>query len=107
MLEPDDYQWLFRRSPAMATSIGDDGTYLDVNDAFLARLGYERADMVGRKPSEFVTPESASRIEEEFLPALRRTGKLENKPIGFVASTGEVVECMTNSIVPFTTSDSS
>ena len=43
MLRPDDYQWLFRKSPAMATSIGEDGTYLDVNDAFLARLGYERA----------------------------------------------------------------
>ena len=101
MLGPDDYQWLFRKSPAMATSIGEDGAYVDVNDAFLERLGYERADMVGRKPSEFVTPESARRIEEEFLPALRRTGKLENKPIGFVSSTGEIVECMTNSIVEY------
>jgi PAS domain S-box-containing protein len=101
MLKPDDYQWLFRKSPAMATSIGEDGTYVDVNDAFLARLGYGRADMVGHKPAEFVTPESARRIEEEFLPALRRTGKLENKPIGFVAATGEVVECMTNSIVEY------
>ncbi|MDJ0813793.1 MAG: sigma 54-interacting transcriptional regulator [Woeseiaceae bacterium] len=101
MLKPDDYQWLFRKSPAMATSIGEDGRYLDVNDAFLARLGFDRQDMVGRRPSEFVTPESAQRIEEEFLPALRRTGKLENKPIGFVASSGEVVECTTNSIVEY------
>ncbi len=106
MLGPDDYQWLFRKSPAMATSIGEDGAYADVNDAFLTRLGYERADMVGRKPGEFVTPESARRIEEEFLPALRRTGKLENKPIGFVTSTGEVVECMTNSIVEYDTEGS-
>ena len=101
MLQPDDYQWLFRKSPAMATSIGEDGTYVDVNDAFLARLGYDHADMVGHKPYEFVTPESARRIDEEFLPALRRTGKLENKPIGFVSSSGEVVECMTNSIVEY------
>ena len=101
MLKPDDYQWLFRKSPAMATSIGEDGTYQDVNDALLARLGYDRADMVGRKPTEFVTPESARRIEEEFLPALRRTGKLENKPIGFVAASGEVVDCTTNSIVEY------
>ena len=97
----NDYQWLFRKSPAMATSIGEDGAYLDVNDAFLERLGYERAQMVGKRPSDFVTPESARRIEEEFLPALRRTGKLENKPIGFVASSGEVVECTTNSLVEY------
>ena len=51
-----DYQWLFRKAPAMATSIGEDGRYLDVNDALLARLGYEREEMLGRRPSEFVTP---------------------------------------------------
>jgi PAS domain S-box-containing protein len=97
----DDYQWLFRKSPAMATSIGENGVYLDVNDAFLERLGFVRDEMVGRRPSEFVTRDSAKRIEEEFLPALRRTGKLENKPIAFVAKSGEVVDCMTNSLVAY------
>jgi len=101
MTRLDDYQWLFRKSPAMATSIGEDGSYLDVNDVFLERLGYTRDEMVGRRPSDFVTPESAQRIEEEFLPALRRTGKLENKPIGFVTASGELVECVTNSLVEY------
>jgi len=97
----EDYQWLFRKSPAMASSIAENGTYLDVNDVFLERLGYEREEMVGRRPADFVTAESARRIEKEFLPVLRRTGKLENKPIGFVASSGEIVECMTNSLVEY------
>jgi PAS domain S-box-containing protein len=101
MTRLQDYQWLFRKLPTMASSIGEDGTYLDVNDALLERLGYDRDDMVGHRPAEFVTPESARRIEEEFLPALRRTGKLENKPIGFVSSSGEVVECMTNSLIEY------
>lgn len=94
-----DYQWLFRRAPSMATSIGEDGRYLDVNDAFCARLGYERAEMLGKRPGEFVTEESAIRIENELLPTLRRTGKLENKPVAFVSKNGEVVECLTNSLV--------
>jgi PAS domain S-box-containing protein len=85
----------------MATSIGEGGAYLDVNDAFLQRLGYTREEMVGRRPADFVTPESALRIETEFLPVLRRTGKLENKPITFVTSSGEIVECMTNSLVEY------
>ncbi len=101
MTDLDDYQWLFRKSPAMATSIGEDGAYLDVNDAFLERLGFARDEMIGRRPSEFVTAESAQRIETEFLPALRRTGKLEDKPIGFVGKSGELVECMTNSVVEY------
>ena len=95
----DDYRWLFRRAPVMATSIGDDGRYLDVNDALLRRLGYARDDMIGRRPEDFVTPDSAERITAEFLPTLRRTGKLENKPISFVTSDGEIVNCHVNSLV--------
>ena len=74
MITQDDYQWLFRKSPAMATSIAEDGVYLDVNDTMLDRLGYEREEMVGRNPAEFMTPESATRVRDELRPALRRTG---------------------------------
>ena len=95
----DDYQWLFRKAPTMATSIGDDGRYLDVNDAIVSRLGFDRAEMVGERPGKFVTSESAVRIEKELLPALRRTGRLEHKPIAFVAKDGEIVNCLTNSLV--------
>ena len=94
-----DYQWLFRKAPTMATAIGDDGRYLDVSDAFLARLGYARQDMVGRRTNDFVTAESAQRIDNELLPTLRRTGRLENKPVDFVAKSGEIVRCLTNSLV--------
>jgi len=99
MLSANDYQWLFRKAPTMATLIGDDGCYLDVNDAFLTRLRYSREAVVGRRPMEFVTPDSAARIEAEFLPTLRRTGKLEQKPIEFVSSDGEIVHCLTDSLV--------
>ncbi len=99
MASLDDYQWLFRKAPTMATAIGEDGRYLDVNDAFVERLGYTRRDMIGRRPGDFVTAESARRIDNELLPTLRRTGRLENKPVSFVAKSGEIVECLTNSLV--------
>ena len=99
MLREDDYQWLFRKAPAMATSIAEDGVYLDVNDTMLQRLGFAREDMVGRKPEDFTTAESAARVRDELRPALRRTGKLENKPISFVTKSGDVVDCMTSAII--------
>ena len=85
----------------MATSIAEDGVYLDVNDAMLTRLGYERDEMVGHRPEEFTTPETMERVRHELRPALRRTGKLENKPVSFVSRSGEVVDCLTNAIVEF------
>ena len=83
----------------MATLIDGDGRYLDVNDALLARLGFAREEMVGHRPAEFVSEASAQRIENEFVPTLRRTGKLENKPIALLTKSGEEVECITNSLV--------
>ncbi len=83
----------------MATLIDGDGRYLDVNDALLERLGFARDEMIGRRPAEFVSEASARRIETEFVPTLRRTGKLENKPISFLAKSGEEVDCLTNSLV--------
>lgn len=101
MTTQDDYQWLFRKSPSMATSIAEDGLYLDVNDAMLKRLGYERDEMVGRLPEDFMTLQSSERVSSELRPALRRTGKLENKPVSFMTKSGDVVDCMSNAIIEY------
>src|SRR5210317_610654 len=101
MSRNEDYQWLFRKAPSMATAIDEDGRYVDVNDAFERRMGYPRDELIGRRPLEFVTAESARRIEEEFRPALRRTGKLESKPLSFVAKSGEIVDCISDAIVEY------
>ena len=55
--------------------------------------------MVGHRPEDFTTAESGARVSDEFRPALRRTGKLENKPISFVTRSGDVVDCMTSAII--------
>ena len=101
MITQDDYEWLFRKAPVMTTSIAEDGSYLDVNDAMLQRLGYRHEQMVGQKPEMFATAETAKRIVEELRPALRRRGKLENKPVSLVTAAGEVVECITNAFVKY------
>ncbi len=101
MIDTDDYQWLFRRAPTMATAIGENGHYLDVNDAFAERLGFSREDIVGQPPEALMTEASAERLVEEFRPALRRTGKLEKKPISFVSRSGDIVDCVTDALVEF------
>ncbi len=101
MITQNDYEWLFRKAPVMTTSIAEDGSYLDVNDAMLERLGYALDEMVGRRPEEFSTPETADRIQAELRPELRRRGKLENKYVSLVSKSGEVIDCITNAFVEF------
>ncbi len=96
-----DYQWLFRRSPSMATSIDEDGRFLDVSDSFADRLGYTREALIGRAPESFMTETSARRIVDELRPALRRTGKLERKPVTFVTADGDAIACVTNAVIEY------
>ena len=89
MTDSDTYRWFFLRSPMLATLIDAEGRYEDVNEAIATRLGYTRDEMIGRRPAEFVTADTATRIEKEFVPALRRTGRLENKPVTFLGKAGK------------------
>ncbi len=83
----------------MASAIGEDGAFSDVSDAFLERLGYTRGEMIGKRPRDFVTAESRHTIEKELLPTLRRTGRLDLKPVDFLTKGGETVNCLTSALV--------
>ncbi len=95
----DDYRSLFRKVPAMAAAIGENGVFLDVNDMLIERLGFDRAEMIGRAPGDFMTADSARRVVTEFMPMLRRTGELKNQPVAFVTKAGETIDCRTNAVV--------
>ncbi len=83
----------------MAGAIGEDGSFTDLSDAFLARLGYTRDEMVGRRPRDFVSAQSRQTIDKELLPTLRRTGRLDLKPVDFLTRDGETVNCLTSALV--------
>ena len=76
----DRYQWLFRKSPALIVSLDEDGFFLDASDAWLRRFGYARDEIPALRPQDIASAEASKRIVEEFLPLLRRTGRLESVP---------------------------
>jgi PAS domain S-box-containing protein len=95
----DRYQWLFRKSPALTVSLDEDGYFLDASDAWLKRFGYTREELDHKRPGDFGSEESARRIAEEYLPLLRRTGRLDSVPIDISTKDGERVDCLAHAIV--------
>jgi PAS domain S-box-containing protein len=95
----DRYQWLFRKSPAMTVSLNEEGYMLDASDAWLRRFGYTREEIVDLRPQDLGSPDSARRIVEEYLPILRRTGRLDGVPVDIRTRGGERVDCLASSIV--------
>jgi|GEM_PF-2566567 PAS domain S-box-containing protein len=71
------FSTVFHASPAaIGISRLDDGAILDVNDAFLRLLGYERAELIGRTTEELRLWVSA--IRSEVTRELREKAHIEN-----------------------------
>jgi PAS domain S-box-containing protein len=95
----DTYQWLFRKSPALIAILNEDGFFLDASDAWLRRFDYSRDEITNVRPQDLGSPESAKRISEEFMPVLRRTGRLTGVPVDLKTKKGERVDCLASAIV--------
>lgn len=88
---PGDSLDLFRNVPVLAALMDRDGRFIAVSERWFTRTGYHPDELLGRRPEEFVTPESARRIREEHVPQLRRTGRLDNAPVEFLTRSGAVL----------------
>jgi len=94
----DRYRWLFQRSPTLLVALDQEGYFLDVSDAWVERFGYSRDELSRLRPHSIASPESARLIDREYLPMLRRTGRLETVPIELLTKSGELVNCITTAI---------
>ncbi len=95
----DRYLWLFRKSPALTVSLNEDGYFLDASDAWLRRFGYTREELTAMRPQDLASPEAAIRIVNEYLPLLRRAGRMENQPVDIRTRDGERVDCLASAII--------
>ena len=91
-----DYRPFFRMSPVLAVALNEEGFMLDASDAWLRRFGYAREEISRLRARELSSPASSRRIENDYLPLLRRTGRLNNVPVDLHTRSGERVECLVN-----------
>ncbi|MEW5848436.1 MAG: PAS domain S-box protein [Myxococcota bacterium] len=92
------YRSLYNRTPVMLHSIDHEGRLLAVSDQWLATLGYERAEVLGRRSTEFLTEQSRRHAQEVVLPRYWKTGWCKDVPYQFVKRNGEKVDVLLSAI---------
>jgi diguanylate cyclase len=92
-------QAMYETTPAMLQSIDAQGRLLHVSDAWLARLGYRREDVIGRPSTDFLSDESSRHAREEVLPALFSNGRCDAVPYQMVTRQGELVDVLLSAIL--------
>lgn len=89
---------VFARLPAMIHSIDGEGKLVAVNERWLEVLGYRREEVLGRRSSEFLTPESARYARDVVLPGYFKTGRCDNVLYQFVRKDGTIIDIMLSAI---------
>ena len=90
--------WIFDHLPAMMHSIDDQGRLTFVNERWLEASGYSRDEVLGRRSTEFLTPESARYAREVILPEYFKTGRCDNVHYQFVRKDGSTMDIMLSAI---------
>jgi PAS domain S-box-containing protein len=88
---------LYEQTPAMMHSSDTDDVLLSVSDLWLAKLGYLREDVIGRRSVEFFTP--ASRLRRQQLqPQLWQAGRIDRIAVQMVRADGSVIDVLVSAI---------
>src|SRR5580700_571337 len=86
-------------TPAMLHSIDEKGLLISVSDAWLAKLGYARDEVLGRRSSDFLTPESREYAVREVLPEFFRLGRCDNIQYQMVRKDGDVIDGLLSAVL--------
>jgi PAS domain S-box-containing protein len=90
------YRGLYHSTPAMLHTIDPDGRLTDVSDHWLERLGYARAEVLGRSILEFMTDASRQPLVGRLREIISE-GDFRNVPRQMVTKGGEVRDVLLSS----------
>lgn len=92
------HRWFFDRVPAIMHSIDAEGRLVAVNDRWVEKLQYDRSEVIGRRSSEFLTPESAKYAREVILPAFYQAGRCDDVAYQMVRKDGSIIDVSLSAI---------
>ena len=95
----DRLRRLYETSPAMLHTVDPAGRLTMVSDAWLAKLGYARAEVLGRRAVEFFTPASREFAAKVGMPTVLAQGWHGELDFQMVTHSGEVIDVLLSAVV--------
>ncbi len=93
------FEAMYRATPAMLHTVDDAGLITNVSDHWLHKLGYRRADVLGRSILDFMSPEYRDQIGgQSELEALIAGGEVDNQDRHMLTRNGETLELIMSAV---------
>jgi PAS domain S-box-containing protein len=87
---------LYNNAPCGYHSLGDDGTFLIMNDTELRWLGYDRSEVIGRKKFTDLITDASQKIFQRTFPVLQKQGSMSNLELEMVRKDGTILPVLLN-----------
>ena len=85
------FDLIVEQAPVPVHVVDADFRITNVNRRWLDRLGYERSEVLGRPPTDFLSGESRERAVRDVLPLFRRAGSDRSVGLNFETKDGRTV----------------
>ena len=92
------YRYLYEHTPVMLHSIDSQGKILSVSQYWLEKMGYASQEVIGRRSTDFITPQSQEYAREKVLPKFFRTGSCSNVFYQWVRKDGSLIDGLLSAI---------
>ena len=88
------YEALYNSTPVMMQSTDREGRILNVNDHWLATMGYRRGDVIGLHMEDFLTLGARDTFREQWQREILQTGSLSDVSLEMRRSDASVIETL-------------
>lgn len=93
------FRSLYNRTPVMLHSLNQEGVFLSVSDYWLAKMGYQREQVIGKPMSHFFTKSSIVRRELERMDEFMKKGYDFDIPYQAIKRNGETMDVLVSAIL--------
>ena len=90
---------IFQHAPVMLIAMNEEGAIVKVNEKWLASMGYEAKEVLGRKSTEFITEESGAQAMTDAHPLFWQVGKAHSIGCEMVRKDGRVFDVLLDAYV--------
>ena len=94
------YRNIYNKAPVMMHSINSNGEIVSVSDYWLEKLGFERNEVIGRSPGDFLTEKSRKRIGDN-IRMLFEKGEVKNVEYQYRKKSGEVMDVLLSAVAEY------
>jgi PAS domain S-box-containing protein len=92
------YRSLYHHTPAMLHSIDKNGKLVSVSNYWSDALGYTREEVIGKKLTDYLSPDSRKFAEEKIIPTFFKKGIIKDIPYQFIKKNEAIIDVLLSAI---------